>query len=89
MIDLPRHLTLTLDHNDHKNVYETFEQALENGRYREEDFVTPVQFKIARAQDSVWTLHWYPDTPIGFYSKHAADLDYLLAWVEEHKEDFK
>jgi hypothetical protein len=51
--------SLTLTHNDHHVVYESL--ADEKARMV--------------ASDSVWTLHVYPNTPVGFNVWHGATLD--------------
>lgn len=75
---LPRHdAGLYLTHNDHKSVYETIEQRYENADVAG-DWVSEEQRLKAIAEDSVWELIWYPDTPIGSYRLLACDLDVLL-----------
>ena len=68
---LPEHKCgLYLGHNAHKDVYETIEEY-----YDPEDFVSREEWMKAVETDSVWHLHWYPDTPIGFYTVCASTLD--------------
>ena len=59
-------------------MYETIEE-----HYDCDDFVSPEELKKAIAEDSVWILHWYPDTPIGSYSILASSLEALEANVKE------
>ena len=68
---LPEHKCgLYLEHNAHKDVYETIEEY-----YDPEDFVSREEWMKAVETDSVWHLQWYPDTPIGFYTVCASTLD--------------
>jgi hypothetical protein len=68
---LPKHeCSLHLSHNEHKDVYETIEQF-----YDPEDFVSEDEWAKALRENSVWTLHWYPNTPIGFNRICASSLD--------------
>ena len=68
---LPEHKCgLHLSHNEHRDVYETVEQF-----YEADCFVSPEEWRKAVAEDSVWVLHWYPDTPIGFYRIAASTLE--------------
>lgn len=68
---LPEHKCgLHLSHNEHRDVYEAVEEF-----YETEDFISPEEWHKAVAEDSVWVLHWYPDTPIGFHRVAASTLD--------------
>lgn len=79
-IKFPRHAAgLHLTHNDHKSVYETVAQSIEDGRYDSDAFVSDEQREKAIATNECWELHWYPDTPVGFCVLLAADLDVLMA----------
>lgn len=77
----PEHIALTLSHNEHATVYETVEHYYEDGRRGDWsfDWVNPEQKAKAIATQSVWELHWYPNTPVGFNVLLACDLDVLLA----------
>ena len=68
---LPEHKCgLHLSHNEHRDVYETVEQF-----YESDFFVSPEEWSKAIKEDSVWVLHWYPETPIGFYQIAASTLE--------------
>jgi len=68
---LPEHKCgLHLSHNEHRDVYETVEQF-----YEADFFVSSEEWCKAIAEDSVWVLHWYPETPIGFYRVAASTLE--------------
>jgi hypothetical protein len=54
--------------------------------YDAEDFVSVEEWHKALAEDSVWILHWYPDTPVGFYRMAASSLEALEAAVKEKNE---
>lgn len=77
-MQFPQHKCgLYLSHNEHKDVYETVE-----------DFYEPVQFpegewEKAVAADNVWSLHWYPDTPVGFYRVCASSLDAIQDAIKD------
>lgn len=78
----PEHkVSLTLTHNEHKSYYSTVAQAIEDGDFGYEDahWVSVEQREKAIATGECWTLHWYPETPIGSCLLSAADLDVLLA----------
>jgi hypothetical protein len=66
----PRHLTLTLEHNPHKSVCQPLDEYLANN---DVTFETAAERDTALAEDSLWVLQWYPDTPVGFLAVAAAD----------------
>jgi len=75
---LPEHKCgLHLSHNEHRDVYETVEQF-----YESDCFVSPEEWRKAVAEDNVWVLQWYPDTPIGFYRIAASTLEAIEAEVK-------
>lgn len=77
---------LYITHNEHGAHYLTVAQALwrVNGKHRPEspydceDFPDMDEISRSVAQDSVWTVTWYPDNPIGSYRVHAATLSRAL-----------
>lgn len=79
----PHKCELSLTHNEHKSSYQTIEEYFENCLNCSEDWISKEQREKAIAQDSVWKLQWYPDTPIGSYNLLACDLDVLLAAAKE------
>ena len=82
MIDwLPPHKCgLYLEHNAHKDVYYTVEQ-----HYNPDDFVSMDEWDKAVREDSVWTLQWYPVTPIGFHLIAASSLEAIQQALKENK----
>jgi len=81
---LPKHAaSLTLEHNDHKSYYQTVEQHIAD-LGREPDWVSPVERQKALATGELWTLHWYPETPIGSHRICAASLDAIAQWLEDN-----
>ena len=68
----PRHLTLTLEHNPHKSVHQPLAEYLADHEH-DVQFETPAERDRALAEDSLWVLQWYPDTPVGFLTVAAAD----------------
>lgn len=84
---LPRHkASLHLTHNAHRDYYEgaaEFIHGREQLSNHELDWAAPGQKEKAIAEDSIWCLQWYPQTPIGSYELWAADLDVLLEAAEK------
>lgn len=74
---LPRHKAgLSLEHNQHKNIYDTPQQWIEDNTWC--DWESEDAKKQAIALDSIWTLQWYPDTPVGFYALAGPTLGEVL-----------
>ena len=64
-IEWPKHeASLNLTHNQHKAYYLTVQQALEDGTFRDDCWVSEEQKQKAIATNDCWELQWYPDTPI-------------------------
>ena len=76
---LPEHKCgLHLSHNEHRDVYETVEKFYDPGY-----FVSEEEWLKAVKEDNVWTLQWYPDTPIGFHLIAASTLEAIEAKLKE------
>lgn len=77
---LPRHKCgLYLEHNAHKDVYQTIEDY-----YKLEHFISEDEYQKAIATDNVWNLHWYPETPIGFHCIAASSLEAIQTALKEN-----
>ena len=75
---LPDHKCgLFLTHNEHKNSYEKAEQWIVDHddwcMWENEEAI-----QIAINTDEIWSLQWYPDTPVGFNAVAAPTLEDLL-----------
>ncbi len=77
---IPPHLTLCLRHNEHKSSYQTVAEYCE--QWDGDDWVSEDQRLKALATNELWELQWYPDTPVGFCLRLAADLESLLEWAQ-------
>ena len=69
---------LYLSHNEHRDVYEAAEDF-----YDSEDFVSPEEWAKAMKEDNVWSIQWYPVTPVGFHRVCASTLEALEKAVRE------
>lgn len=80
-MQFPEHkASLTLTHNQHKDYYETVQQAIESKTHGYDDcWVSDEQRLKAIDTNECWTLQWYPNTPVGFCLLSACDMDVLLA----------
>jgi len=82
------HSSLTLSFNDitapnYATVKEYNEKwSTDNEPY---DWVSDEEKAKAIELNSMWCLHWYPDTPGGFFSVAANSLDVLLKYVKENE----
>lgn len=82
-MNLPPHTCgLQLEHNPHRNLYQTVEEWLkcEHEIYDWRDDESRVR---AIATGEIWTLLWYPITPVSFHALAAPTLDELLEWANE------
>ena len=78
--------SLSIEFNRHKANYETAALAILTGTYQPADWVSEAEKQKAIDTDSVWTLQWYPDTPVGFYAVAASSLKAIVCAALEGKE---
>lgn len=84
---LPKHAAgLYITHNDHKNVYYTIE---DHYSIDDREWVSLEEKQKAIELDSVWELHWYPDTPIGSYKVVASSLEAIQKHMKEHGDAYR
>ena len=71
--------SVTLTVNAHRDVYETAEQAIDDleGRECAPEISEELRKKMVET-NTIIDLHFYPDTPIGFYEIMDVDLDSAL-----------
>lgn len=79
----PHKCGMHITHNQHKDYYETVEQAIgsqDEGMctYDRDDFPDEAEIRKAIETGEVWSIQWYPDTPVGFYRVCAATLSRAL-----------
>jgi hypothetical protein len=80
---LPKHeCGLHLSHNEHLDMYETIEDF-----YDAQNFISEDEWNKSIAENSVWSLQWYPKTPIGFHVICAASLEAIKQHLEENLYD--
>lgn len=84
---LPSHkASLSIEHNKHLDYYRTAEEEILTGSsyYHPDDFPEG-ELEKCIATNELWTLHWYPDTPVGFCLIHASTLEALLQAAAKDK----
>ncbi len=69
-----RACSLEVSFNDHHNMYMSVADTLENLQEYYDDISAAEREKMV-ATDTIWTVHIYPNTPVGFNVYHAATLD--------------
>jgi hypothetical protein len=87
-MDFPKHeASLHLTPNEHKSYYRTVQQAIDDGDFGMDEWVSEEQKHKAIANNDCWVLQWYPNTPIASYVMAAADLDVLLDAARNLKDN--
>lgn len=72
--------------NDHKDNYQSIEEFIEEHK----DSIYPEDISEMVRLDTVFNVHAYPDTPIGFYHHYSHDVNKSLdAVIEAIKEQRK
>ncbi len=80
----PEHkCALHLTHNEHKSYYETVEQWFENLESLHEIDISAEDKAECIRTGEVWSLQWYPDTPIGSYQVIGPTLKRVLELANE------
>jgi hypothetical protein len=72
-----------LTHNDYKDNYETIAQEFAEDSQGYYSDMTPEDKAECIRTDSLWSLHWYPSTPVGFNVVHGPTLERVLQLAEE------
>lgn len=79
-MNLPSYdVSICISHNDHKCSYISVEEYLHFCGAETDDFLFPEDMETSKKIDSLWEVHWYPNTPIGFYTAFGSTLEYALA----------
>ena len=70
------HSSLSISLNDQNGPnYMTVKEAIEQSdMFDAGDWSSEEERQKAIATNRAWTVHWYPDTPVGFYAVHASTL---------------
>lgn len=78
----PRHHGMIIEHNPHKMNYQTVAEWSANGSDGgSAQWISDEQRKIAVETDSIWTMQWYPNTPISFRFIAAATFEELIEYA--------
>lgn len=81
-MNLPKHKCgLSLEHNQHRNVYEDAFVWIEDNEWC--DWESEEAKQKAIDTDEIWTLQWYPETPVGFCAVAAPTLEDVLRLANE------
>lgn len=72
--------SLAITHNAHKDYYESADLWVQDNsgwcQWENEE-----SLQKALTTDSIWTIQWYPKTPVGFICLAAPTLEELLSFV--------
>lgn len=64
---LPNVCELILSYNGHNGSYMSIEEYFEDCLGSSDEWLSEKDRKLAIENNSVWHIHWYPNTPIGSY----------------------
>jgi len=68
---------LFLTHNEHRDYYQKLEEYMEERSDLLKEMTEEDRAECIRT-DSLWTLQWYPDTPVGFCHVAGPTLERVL-----------
>ena len=78
---LPNHkCSLSICHNEHKDNFMPVAEWAEIGNLK---FASEADKKKAIESDEIWTIYWYPETPMHFDTLSASTLSSLLDAVKD------
>ena len=75
-------VNLHIEKNPHSVGYQTAEQFLNEDSWGSNLSIDPEEKEKAIKNNEIWTIQWYPNTPIGFYSAAFSSLEALLLYAE-------
>lgn len=82
-MEFPKHKAgLSLEHNEHKNYYISVEHHIADLGL-EDCFLSKDEMQESIDTDSLWVLHWYPETPVGFCRIAAPTLEKIFNHLKE------
>ena len=79
-MQLPEHKCgLYLEHNVYRDYYDSIEKGvLKIDEDWSDAWISAAERKNALLTESIWTLQWYPRTPVGFHMVAASTLEAVL-----------
>jgi len=78
----PTHKTsMTIQHNDHKSVYISVSDWIKEDDMC--DWESEEEKQRAIDSDELWTIQWYPKTPVSFCAVAASTLESALAFINK------
>jgi len=86
MIKIPKHLSMTIEHNPHKAIYESVQSYIDNYEHLKTSVISE-DLKICSERDEIWELRWYPATPTSFYIIISYSLERCLELANSEKYD--
>lgn len=86
MAKLPKHIALSITHNDFAVYYQTAAEYLDDRT--DDEFASPGDRARCIATGEVWEAHWYPETPVSFSVLIApTSLELMVALAREGEAD--
>ncbi len=80
--------SLSLSFNDMCSMnYMSVRQFVEEDYIEHITWISDAEKERAMETNSMWTLYWYPNTPVGFYSISASALEPLFKYLDENEFD--
>lgn len=85
---LPRHIALSIWHNEHAGNYQTVAEYIgmwserysaHDQRFDDDEWVSPAEKQRAIDTNELWECRWNPHTPVGSCVLCASTLNALLA----------
>ena len=79
----PHKCGLYLEHNRYKDYYDSIETAVQEiDEECHNAWINPQERQVCLDTGELWSLQWYPDTPVGFHRVVGASLEAVLLAAE-------
>lgn len=82
-LNLPNYdVALFIEHNSHKTDYKSFSEEVKDLNLDADDFISEEDMHKCIDDDNAWMVHWYPDTPVGFFRVYGSSLEAILDFIK-------
>jgi hypothetical protein len=75
------YVSMTVTHNEHKLYYQTAEQFIAEGHVKSQ-FLNQEEVDKAIETDEIWSVQWYPNTPVGSCMVYASKLNVIFEYIQ-------
>lgn len=83
-LDFGQYMSMSIEHNDHKNVYEKLSDYL--AAMTKNNELTQEEYDRCIKTDELWEIRIYPNTPISFHYVCAPTLEEAIIKMKSERD---